>query len=85
MLGWIYCGNFGIDRNVDRAKEYLLEAAAKGYVAAIYLLSRIELSKMHYLKALRLWWQSIKSARHLTISDPASAKLYLLHGKWKLY
>jgi TPR repeat protein len=80
VLGHSHINGCGVGIDLDVAEKYLSVAADSGYAAAYFFLSKIELARGHYFRALKLWWTCIKRARKLTVQDPKSDKLYYLHG-----
>jgi TPR repeat protein len=85
MIGFSYLGANGAPRDLAQAESNLLIAAEAGYVAAFYLLARTAFAQRRYIAAARYWWKTIAEARRLTVKDPSDARLYLLHGLWKIW
>jgi TPR repeat protein len=83
LAGFSYLGARGATRDLEQAENYLLPAAAEGYVAAFFLLARVRLARHRYFSAAKFWLKSISQAYSLSRENKMDGRLYLLHGIWK--
>lgn len=83
LAGFSYLGSRGATRDLQQAENYLLPAAAKGYIAAFFLLARVALARHKYLSAAKFWLKSIYQAYSLSRENKLDPRLYSLHGIWK--
>jgi len=80
MLAVCYLKGLGTAKDFGRAEEFSLAAANLGYSIAIGILAKVQWSRRHYFKSVKLWWRCVFETRRLRIESHSHTNLYLLHG-----
>ena len=62
-MGWYYLGGFGIDRNLEKAKEWYRKSARHGEPKAMFSLGRIALIEQDFQDSVA-WFNRAVSAGH---------------------
>ncbi len=76
LLGGVYHFGHGVTKDLDTAAKYYEQAAAQGYLSPLFMLSKLERSRGHWVKGIYLRIKATRRTISIALKDRYDRRLW---------